>query len=150
MTKPNTTSGSKLLVQVGDGASPTEVFSAPCGLKTKGISFAADTSSTIVEDCDDPDAAAWVERMVRSLSSTVTGSGLLALQALPIWRGFFFGGVAKNCRVKVDEPLARNGGHFAGGYVCTKFDVTGQVKEKVQVSIELQSDGVVSWVPASA
>jgi predicted secreted protein len=87
---------------------------------------------------------------VRALSGTISGSGVLALEALSTWRGFLFGGVSKNCRVKIDVPLADSGGHFAGKFILTRFEVSGEIGDKINVTVELQNDGEVTWVAASA
>ena len=151
MAKPKTASWTKLLIMVGDGGSPTETFAAPCGLNTKGINFGAETADVTVPDCNDPSLPAWIERVVRSLSGTVPGSGLLALEALPVWRAWFFSGAPRNCRIKIDVPLADNGGHFAGRFVITTFNIGAAEDDgKIQVEIELQSDGEVIWVPAAS
>src|SRR5690606_33512417 len=58
MAPPKTAAWYKMLIQVGDGADP-EVFSAPCGLTTRGLNFSAETSDTTVPDCDDPSLPSW-------------------------------------------------------------------------------------------
>lgn len=144
MAKPTTVTGAKLLIQIGDGADP-EVFAAPCGLNTKGINFGKETNDVTVPDCSDPEAPAWVERIATSLSAGVSGSGLLAQEALATWRGFFLDTDGKNCRIKIDGA---GWGHWAGNFICTTFNVTGEDGDKIQVEIELQSNGEVAWVDA--
>jgi len=150
LAKPTTLSAAKLLILLGDGATPTEAFTAPCGLTTKGINFSAASNDITVPDCDDPDAAAWSERVISALSGTVSGSGVLAMESLETWREFFFSGVSKNARVKIDTTLANNGGYFEGKFICTTFNLTGEIGNKIQVEIELQNDGEITWVDASA
>lgn len=149
MAKPKTAASSKLLILLGDGATP-EVFTAPCGLTTKGLNFSAETNDVMVPDCDNPDDPAWTERVVSSLSGTITGSGVLAMESLPVWRAFFFSGAARNCRVRLAVPLADNGGHFEGRFLLTSFEITGEIGNKVQVSVELMNDGEVAWVAATS
>jgi predicted secreted protein len=149
LAKPTTLSAAKLIIQLGDGE-VSEVFSAPCGLITKGISFTAEANDSLVPDCDNPDLASWTERTIRALSAGVTGSGVLATSALPIWQEYFFSAEAKNVRIKIDTTLALNGGHFAGSFVLTSFNITGELGDKIQVEVELQSNGEVVWVDASA
>jgi hypothetical protein len=45
-----------------------EVFASPCGLNSRSFNRTAATNETNVPDCDDPDAASWLERDVVSLS----------------------------------------------------------------------------------
>lgn len=149
MARPKTLSATKLLLLIGDGAQP-EVFAAPCGLTSRGINFSKETNDTTVPDCDNPDAPSWTERVVSALSGTVSGSGVLAMEALETWRDFFFSTESRNVRVKLDAPLASNGGHFEGKFHCTTFNVTGDNGEKINVEVELQNDGEVVWVDAAA
>ncbi|BBF93381.1 phage tail tube protein [Blastochloris tepida] len=148
MAKPTTAAATKLIILLGNGASP-EVFAAPCGLVSKGISFAAASGETTVPDCDNPDAPAWVERVVQSLSATVTGEGVLAFESLEIWNAWFFSGLAKTCRIKLDLPGAVGGGYFFAPFILSQFQINGQNGQKVQVSVQLQNDGQVQWVDAA-
>lgn len=149
MARPTTLVGSKLILLLGDGADP-EVFTAPCGLTSRGINFSKETNDVTVPDCEFPENPAWQERAVRSLSGTISGSGILAMEAFPTWRSFFFSTATKNVRVKLDAPLANNGGHWEGRFHCTTFNLTGEIGDKVQVEVELSNDGEVTWVAASA
>ena len=144
MAKPQTASAAKLLILVGDGNSP-EVFAAPCGLTTKGIAFRAETNDTTVPECDDPDLPAWSERVVKSLSAGVTGSGVLAAEAIDVWWKFYSLAEARNCRVKIDSPAFANV-YYSGRFLLTTFNVTGTIGEKINVQIEMQSDGEVVQV----
>lgn len=149
MARPTTLSAAKLLLLIGNGAG-TEVFAAPCGLTSRGINFSKETNDVTVPDCDDPDAPAWTERVTRALSGTVSGSGILAMEAFETWRDFFFSTETKNVRIKIDTSLANNGGHWQGAFHMTTFNVTGEIGDKIQVEIELQNDGEVIWVDAAA
>ncbi|GJD58147.1 phage tail tube protein [Methylobacterium dankookense] len=150
MAKPVTASASKLLVLL-ESTTTAGTFAAPCGLTTKGINFAAESNDVTVPDCDDPDLPAWTERVIRALSSTINGSGVLALESLDDWQGYFFSGLARNCRVKLDVPAANNGGYFQGRFILTRFGIVGEIGNKIRLdAVELQNDGPVTWVAASA
>lgn len=144
MALPTTLSASKLTIWIGDSASPG-TFVAPCGLTTKGIQFSANTNDITIPDCDNPDAASWTGRVVESLSATINGSGVLAMEALATWRAFFEAATEKLCRVVIDDGAGAIGGHWDGLFVCTGFNVTGNLGEKIQVEITAQSAGAVTW-----
>lgn len=148
MTKPTTINASKLYISLGDGAA-TEVFTAPCGLTTRGITFTKNLNDTTVPDCDDPDAPAWIERSVESFTGEVTGSGVLATEAYPTWRTRFLASVSGNVRIGLSVPLAQNGGWWAGKAHISSLAITGDLGEKVQVAVTITSDGVWTWVPAA-
>ncbi len=149
MARPTTLRGSKLLIQIGDGASPTEAFTAPCALTTKGLNLAASANEFNVPDCTDPDAPSWTERVISALSGSVSGSGTLAMESLETWRDWFLSGDAVNIRVKFDTTAGNGGGHYAMSAVLTTFNVTGEVGGLVQIEVEMSSNGVVTWVDAS-
>lgn len=140
---------SKFLIQVGNGASP-EVFAAPCGLTSRGFNRTAETNDTNVPDCDDEDAPSWLARDVVSLSGEISGSGVLDTAALDVWDDWFQSGLAKNCRVVLDVPLAQNGRHWAGSFYLTSFNITAERGAKVNVEVTLISDGAITTVAAAA
>lgn len=149
MAKAKTVSFAKLIIQVGDGASP-EIFAAPCGLTSRGFNRTANTNDVVVPDCDDEDAAAWIENDVVSLQAGVTGSGVLDLDALDVWDEWFESKELRNCRVVIDVPLAQNGRHYAGQFRLTGFNMTGEIGNKAQVEVTLASSGPVLKVDAQA
>lgn len=143
MAQPTVLAGTKLLILVGDGTSP-ENFAQPCGLTTRGMAFTAQTNSTLVPDCDDPEAPAWEAKDVSSLAAQVTGNGVMAVEAFDIWNDWFQSAEAKNCQISLDH---NDLGHWAGQFILTSFRVTGQRGQKVTVDITLDNNGAVPWVP---
>jgi hypothetical protein len=149
MAQPTTASWTKLLILLGDGE-VSEGFAAPCA-PTKGIAITAETSDNTIQDCADPDAPTWVARVARALSAEVSGSGRLALESWETWKDWMLSGEGKNIRVKIDVPLANNGGHFAMSAVLTGLTVSGNEDDgKIGVDVTMVSDGQVTWVDASA
>lgn len=149
MAKPVTLRGSKVLILLGNGASP-EVFASPCGLTTKAINFESGTNDFDVPDCADPDAPTWTERVVASLSATIPGSGVLSMADLGDWRDWFLSGLPKNVQVEIDAPLAEGGGHFAMSAVMTSMDITGNQGELATLEVNIASNGPVTWVDAAS
>src|SRR5690606_5262328 len=82
-------SGTSLLVQIGDGASP-EVFAADCLINTdRGISFSSDENRQIIPDCDNPDDPAWQTLDKDGLTATISGAGMLHTASVPDWNDWF-------------------------------------------------------------
>lgn len=143
MAKPTTLRWTKLSIWPGDGASPEDFTSAVCGLNAKTFNIAGETSDANVPDCDDPDAPSWTERVIRALSSGVSGSGLMAEETFATWRTWALSGEAKNVRIVVDQSTP---GYFQGSYVLTNFELSGNEGDgKMGVSVTLASDGPVTW-----
>lgn len=149
MAQPTTVNGSKLLIMLGDGNSP-QTFVAPCGLTTKGINFAAASNEFNVPDCADPDAPMWTERVISALSAGVSGSGIMAMESYDEWRNWFLSGLSKSVHVSINEPLAAGGGYYSMRAILTGFNTTGNQGEKINLEVTIQSDGEVTWVPASS
>lgn len=145
MAKPTTLRWTKLSIWPGDGASPEDFTTKVCGMTSKGFSISGQTSDSVVPDCDDPDLPAWIERIMRSLSAGVTGAGLMSEETFSFWTTWSLSGAAKNCRIVID--LATSPGYFAGSFLLTKFDLSGNESDgKMQISLALDSDGPVTYV----
>lgn len=147
MAKPTTLSFSKFVVLLGNGAVP-EVFAAPCGFTKNSLKLSMATSDTVVPDCDDPEAAAWTERFVSSLSGQVAGSGVLAMESLSIWRDWALSGQSQNIRILFNLPGANGGGYFQGAGILSDFSAdVDRASEggRVQISVTIDNDGEWTW-----
>lgn len=145
MAQAKTARGTKLLIKIGDGGSPSETFAHNCSVNAaRSFQLSANTNDTNVPDCDDPDLMAWVEREKVSLSGTVNGAGVLNTPDLE----FFFDYVAdsdpKNCKIVVDVPGSDGGRVFTGSFLCTDFQISGDRGQKTDMSITLQSTGAIT------
>lgn len=143
MAQPTVIPGTKLLILVGDGGSP-EVFAQPCGLTTNGIDFAASTNSTLIPDCDDPEAPAWEAKDINALSATVSGNGVMAVESFDVWNDWFQAVEGRNCQIKLDSDDL---GHWAGKFILTGLRYGGQRGQKVTLDVSLANTGAVVWVP---
>jgi predicted secreted protein len=139
---------SEFVVLLGDGAS-VEVFSAPCGLTSRGFNQTASTQDTTVPDCADDEAPAFVGRGVDSLSGSISGSGVLAMDSFSIWKDWFLSGLSKNIQILVDKPMADGGGHWAGAFVLTSFNITSERGQKAAAEVTMESDEAYVWVAAT-
>ena len=117
------------------------MFTAPCGLVTRGFNQAKAVNETIIPDCTDPDTATWAHRDAASFSGSISGAGVVAAESLNTWQLFFASSASKNIKVQVGGV-----GHWTGKFHCTKLNVTGENKKRAMMDIELQSDGVATWV----
>ncbi|MEF2550002.1 phage tail tube protein [Aurantimonas sp. A2-1-M11] len=149
MAPVQTVSGKKLLVQIGDGASP-EVFAADCMINAeRGISFSVDSNDFVIPDCDDPDAAGWKEREVDGMSATITGAGILHTPSFQTWFDWMASAAPKNCRVMLDVGSAAGGGYVEGAFYLTSFESSGGRNDKVTANVTLESTGVMTWTAAA-
>lgn len=141
MAGVNYTRGVKLVLKVGDGASP-EVFTTLCTINAqRGITFNASLRDEVIPDCDDPDLPGWVAREAESFSMQFSGGGMLAkgdVKTLWDWKG-----ESRNCQVVLDDDSAANVIAFEGAFKLADFELSGARGEKVQASLSLASDGEV-------
>lgn len=147
MAQAKVSSFAKWLLQLEDPDTPN-TFAAPCGLTSRGLSQSKNTNDVTIPDCDDEDALAYVGRAVESASATISGSGVMDRDSFETWRKFWDATDAWNVRMKLDESGANGGGYYQGAFHLTKLDVTGERGGKVQLEIELSSDGAWAWTDA--
>ena len=142
MAQPTVLAGTKILVLVGDGASP-EVFGEPCGLTTKSFELSASTNSTLIPDCADPELPAWEAKDINALSAQLTGSGVMAVESLATWRDWFMAAEAKNAQIKIDDDSL---GYFSGSWILSSMKLGGQRGQKITLDVTLVNTGAVTWI----
>ena len=130
---------------IGDGATP-EVFTKVCGFTQADMSIDKSSSSTVVPDCDDPDAAAWESKDVQSMSWSMSFSGVAAVAALPILEAATLEGTSVNVRLDLNgagtgagTPVRR----YAGAAIV-KHSLSGQRGERYQVKVDAEGDGALT------
>jgi hypothetical protein len=138
--------GVKLLLKVGDGATP-EVFTAYCTINAaRNIKGTATVNKFNIPDCSDPDLLAWVVAEKVSLEYTVSGAGILNTPDVQAFADWLAAESSKNCQIVVDVPSADGGVIFEGAFHLTDFEITGDRGAKMQANISLTSDGAVTVV----
>ncbi len=141
MAQPTVLVGTKLLILVSDGNSP-ETFSQPCGLTTRNFNLKASTNSTLIPDCDDPEAPAWEAKDVNALSAEVAGEGVMAVESFDTWNNWFMSALSKGARITLDDPAL---GYWAGSFILTDLRYGGTRGQKVTLGITMANDGAVTW-----
>lgn len=139
MAAAETLKFSQFLILVGDGGSP-EQYDDPCGLTSRGFNRTAETNTTNVPDCDNPDEASWLERDVVSLSGEMSGSGVLAEQSFDLWNDWFESGQAKNVRIELGARA------WEGRAILSNLNIQGERGSRVTVEVTIQSDGEIIQV----
>lgn len=137
------TRGVRLVVKVGDGASP-EVFAPLCTINAeRGITFNAQTNDDTVPNCDEPEAIKFLSREKSSLSVDVTGGGKNnKTDNKKLW-DWWKSPDPKNVQVVLDDDDPANVVTWEGAFHLTQYDLTGNDGEKVNSTMTLSSDGEV-------
>jgi hypothetical protein len=144
MAPPKKYTGDKLLIQIGDGASP-ETFAHDCLInQERGTQYNTQTNEEYLPDCDDPDAIPMRSLDITGLSATITGAGVMNSSSWDTWFDWWKSGEAKNVKVKENITSAAGGGTESGAYKLTSLQRTGDYKKSVTVQVTLESDGDIT------
>lgn len=134
---------------IGDGDSP-EVFTAPCGITSLTKSVSTNTSDIDIPDCDDPDLVVWLGIDEVSRRMTLTFSGTIAQQSLPLWDEWSSDGGLRNVRWfrNLDDLALR--GYLSGPALLTEFEETSEARGRYTFSGTIIFDGKPVWVALPA
>lgn len=135
----------QFVVSIGDGATPTEAFTPICGLTSKGIQFNSETVTSEVPDCADEDLPSWMEKDVKAVGASITGSGMWSKQSHEAMIQWILAGTKKNVRVSYPATTG-DVGTLTGPAVCTAL---GHAVEKggritCEISIEFSAKPVLA------
>lgn len=138
MAAPTTARFGKFRVMLGDGNSP-EIFAAPCGFTSKSLVLSKNLSEVNLPDCDDPDAPAWVGRDVESLTASISGEGVMAVESVPAWHEAFENTDSVNVRVEIEFPTITF--IYTGRMHVATLTFGAEQGGRVTCNVEMQSDG---------
>ena len=138
------------LMLIGNGATPTEVFTAPCGFESLNMTVNIEVNTTNVPDCDDPDLPAWLQSDEVSKQMVLSGEGVLDTTANKMWRDWLLEGGERNVRWLTKGTAANGGGHFQGPGILTTYEEVGQRGNRWNQNIAVTLNGKPFWTPAAA
>ncbi|HBS99657.1 MAG TPA: hypothetical protein DEB47_07270 [Citreicella sp.] len=143
MALPTTIKFGKFFVRLSDGAE-TPTFAAPCGFTSKSFNRTKTFGETNLPDCDDPDAPSWTLRDVQTMSGSITGEGVLAKSAVPIWEAALASSDSIECEVEFEYPDG-DSDVYTGAFHLESFETASTKGERVTVSVSMQSDGPIAY-----
>lgn len=106
-----------VLIKIGDGATPTEVFTVICGIQDATINETVSSSDRFVRDCAKPGAVPFRKTKVSGQQLDVTGSGLTNADMIPTLRAAL--GELKHYRVEAYQEDDTDAGTLLGTYSGT-------------------------------
>jgi hypothetical protein len=145
LAKPTTDSFANFKIYVESADSPG-VFVAPCGFVNKSLTLTSASSTSILPDCEDPEAPAWEAAAVTALSAAVNGSGVMAEESYETWRAWWASGAAKT--IRVEKSL----GYWEGSAIVNELGESvalGSEGNRIQLAVSLRNDGEWAWTPAA-
>lgn len=138
MARANTIKFSQFVWQFGDGGNP-ETFSKPCGVTSRDFVISPSLSATAVPDCDDDDAAPWVDNDTVSMSASGTISGTLDDDDYSSLLDWALSGLSRNARIVISARLLT-------GAFKAELTTTGAQGKRGTFSVKLTADGVITRV----
>lgn len=139
--------GVKLVLKVGDGASP-EQFVQMCSINAeRGITFSSTLNEEEIVDCEDPDALAWIVREKTGLSMSFRGAGMLNTPDVPDFFEWYQSEESRNALIILDVPADDGGVIWSARLHLGEFSITGNRGGKAQFDGSFSSDGVVEMAP---
>lgn len=150
MAQPVTTG--KFLLLLGNGATPTEVFSFPCGANARSLTLRNNLGEVTTLDCTNPlTGGAWVTRFLESQDTQLSISGVVDRAFLAEWRTWADDGTMKNVRAEFQETSANGGGYWTVGAYLQDFEITkeGVGDKPAEFSATIMGSGPRVWTAAT-
>lgn len=138
MAAPKTIKGGKVVVSIGDGASPM-VYTAPCGFTSKSVQFSKGLEEVNLPDCDDPDKVNWIGRDASSLSISVSGEGVAAAESIEMWLDSWES--IDSVPVKIQAIFPAETYTWTGFMQVENLEVGAPNGQRVTLNVTMQSDG---------
>lgn len=141
MALPDILKDGYVTIAMGNGATPTEVFTAICGLTQRTFTHQVNTADRFIRDCTDPEDVPIRRLQLTGEQWQLSGSGLLARESLEAVQAAVK--VTKNYRFILGEPATDEvyGGHYQGPAVLTSLTIGATEGEFVSVEMTFASDG---------
>jgi len=150
MAQGTTSTFGNFRILIGDGATPTEVFSLLCGLTSKGVTFASETTTSEVPDCSDEDAPSFQEKDVKSQSISVSGSGMWTREAHNTVLDWWKSGLRKNIKIQYVTAASGSVEYVNGPAILTNVGNTVEKGGKLSAELSIEFAQMPTFVDKAA
>jgi predicted secreted protein len=140
MAQPVTARFGKFRVLLGSG-SGTITYAAPCGFTSKSLTLGKSLSEVSLPDCDDPDAPIVLGRDVESITSSVSGEGVLAASSVVTWLDAYES--TDSVPVKVEIEFTGGTVTWTGLMHIESLEIGAEQGGRVTLNVSMQSDGAL-------
>jgi predicted secreted protein len=142
MAQPDIIRGTYFSLMLGNGATPTEVFTALCGFTTRNFTDQVNTNDVFTRDCADPEDIPIRRLIPTGRQWDLTGEGQLNRSNLEAMQAAH-DAQAHNWRFLFTEPTNDwiFQGFYAGPAIITSLQITAADDDFATVSLTLASDG---------
>ena len=116
-------------------------YTTVCGLVDVTISRTANVDTQEVPDCDDESLPLSIERQVRSIEVTVSGTGVWAQSSQGRLKDWFYSSTTLEARLKDTKASSGDTEIESGPALLTNFSNSRTKGQKVSAEIEILFDG---------
>lgn len=131
---------SEMILEVEFTAS-SGVYTPVCGLIDVTVSRVANTDTAEVPDCDSEDLPLSLEKQVRSIEVSISGTGVWAQSSHGGIMDWFYSSATKNVRIRNTKASTGDTQIESGPALLTTLTNTRTKGQKVSAEIEIQFDG---------
>lgn len=117
------------------------VFSPVCGLIDVEVSRTANVDTAEIPDCADESLPLSIERQVRSIEVTVSGSGVWAQESHGNMMDWFYSSTTLNGRIQNVNAAVGDTEYETGAILLTNLSNSRTKGQKVTADISLEFDG---------
>ena len=147
MATPVTEKFEELILDV-EFVAESGTYTPICGLIDVTVTRTANVDTAEVPDCDDESQPLSLEKQVRSIEVSVSGTGVLARSNQSLLKEWFYSAATKNVRIRDTFASVGDVEIESGAALITSLG-TGRTKgQKVSLEIELVFDGTPSRTDA--
>lgn len=132
--------------QFGDGGSPTELFSEPCGITGRSRNFSINTQSDDLPDCDDPNAVAFDAPYKISIGESVDLQFVVNAAMEPLMRDLAYNETDTNARYVINKGTRE--GYYEGPGILTALQFGSERRGNVTGTATWTWTAKPTWVPA--
>ncbi len=138
------------VLKIGDGATPTEVFTISCGKQDVSMNFAANSTDRFVRDCTKPGEVPDRKTKVTGKQLDITATGLTDATAFGTEVALV--GTRNNIKVELYTDDGTDGGDLIGTVACnmlvTALNIGTPREGDASAEIVLASHGAWTWTAA--
>lgn len=120
------------------------IFTAWCGVNNKTIKWSRNLEETVVPDCDDPNAAPYVDRGVTSQSCSIAVQGVITQQAIKQYTEMLK--TTKPLYFELEMNLGGAKYKWQGQAQVSDFEMGADTGKSVTFSLNLSSHGDVEYI----
>lgn len=139
-----------VVVMLGDGATPTEAFEAPCGATSYTWTTSTNTNDEDLPDCDNSDAVGYQSPNVVSVGDQLQVQGFVDAAAHETWLDAIHAGEPINVRVVYNKGANATGGrkgYYEGPAIITNREEGYERRASGRINVSIVFKAKPVWTP---